>query len=138
MTTFITFNAPGTIGETFAYSINDLGFVTGIYLGINPLYSAYLRAPSGDLTSFNVSGATSTNAVAINNQNDIAGYARLPNQSSLGFFRTSDGTLTTFNVPGAGTAIGQGTFPASINNIGQITGYYTGSNLVHHGFLLIP
>src|SRR6266536_814144 len=48
-------------------------------------------------------------------------------------------TITTFDAPGAGTGPGQGTFPSFspllINPNGAITGYYTDSAFVTHGFL---
>ena len=47
-------------------------------------------------------------------------------------------TFTTFDAPGAGTGPGQGTFAASINPAGAITGYYLDVNGVFHGFLRAP
>src|SRR2546426_2696756 len=47
-------------------------------------------------------------------------------------------TFTTFDAPGAGTGFGQGTFAASINPAGAITGYYLDANGVFHGFLRAP
>src|SRR5207249_4679597 len=47
-------------------------------------------------------------------------------------------TITTFDAPGAGTGAFQGTFPFSpliMNPNGAITGWYTDSALVSHGFL---
>jgi hypothetical protein len=41
------------------------------------------------------------------------------------------GTFITFDAPGAV----QGTFPASINHAGAITGYYNDANSVSHGFV---
>jgi hypothetical protein len=46
------------------------------------------------------------------------------------------GTFITFDAPGAGTGGGQGTFPASINQSGDVTGYYLDANFLQHGFLL--
>jgi hypothetical protein len=45
------------------------------------------------------------------------------------------GIFITFDAPGAGTGFFQGTFPASINPAGAITGNSVDVNLVAHGFL---
>jgi len=55
-----------------------------------------------------------------------------------GFLRAADGKLTTFDVPGGGTGFFQGTYPASNNSAGEITGNYTDTNDVNHGFLRAP
>ena len=43
--------------------------------------------------------------------------------------------IITYDVPGAGTGAWQGTQPMTINPEGAITGSYTDSNNVVHGFL---
>jgi hypothetical protein len=55
-----------------------------------------------------------------------------------GYLRAPDGTITTFDAPGAGTGYFQGTYPANNNPAGAITGNYTDTNDVNHGFLRIP
>lgn len=45
------------------------------------------------------------------------------------------GTFITFDVPGAGTGDRQGTFPASINQAGDIAGSYVDANGVSHSFV---
>jgi hypothetical protein len=54
--------------------------------------------------------------------------------------QSSSSEATTFDAPGAGTAEGSGfgTFPASLNDGGTITGRYTDANNVNHGFLRSP
>jgi hypothetical protein len=52
-----------------------------------------------------------------------------------GFVRRADGDIGTFDAPGAGTGAFQGTFAASINAEGEITGYTVDGNNVSHGFL---
>jgi hypothetical protein len=49
--------------------------------------------------------------------------------------RDKDGTITSFDVLGAGS---NGTFPASINPRGEITGSYSDASNVSHGFLREP
>jgi hypothetical protein len=53
-----------------------------------------------------------------------------------GFLRDKHGGLTTFDAPGAGTGLGQGTVPATINPPGAIVGFYLDASNVYHGFLL--
>jgi hypothetical protein len=45
------------------------------------------------------------------------------------------GAFITLDVPGAGTGFFQGTFPASINQAGDITGNYVDANSVSHSFV---
>ena len=47
-------------------------------------------------------------------------------------------TITTFDAPGVGTSPAQGTNATGINAYGAITGMYTDSNYVWHGFLRAP
>ena len=65
-------------------------------------------------------------------------YLDDPNFVFHGFLRASNGTLTTFDAPGAGTGLGEGTFPSSINPSGAITGIFSDPSVVLHGFLYIP
>jgi hypothetical protein len=51
-----------------------------------------------------------------------------------GFVGTMDGALTTIDFPGGDG----GTYPLSINSLGQIAGSWRDSNLVRHGFLRQP
>ena len=46
--------------------------------------------------------------------------------------------MTTFDVPGGGAGPFQGTYPASINPMGEIAGNYTDANNVNHGFVRAP
>ncbi|HUI61720.1 MAG TPA: hypothetical protein VLX90_15950 [Steroidobacteraceae bacterium] len=57
-----------------------------------------------------------------------------------GFLRSPAGEFITFDAPGAGKTAGSGggTFPESINDAGAITGHYTDSTNVNHGFLRNP
>src|SRR5215472_6759092 len=47
----------------------------------------------------------------------------------------ADAHFVIINVPGAGTGQFQGTSPIAINDEGTVTGSYTDSNFVSHGFL---
>ena len=57
-----------------------------------------------------------------------------------GFVRAADGTITSFDAPGAGTGPGQGLqfFGGGITAAGAITGPYSDSSNIIHGFLRTP
>ena len=55
-------------------------------------------------------------------ESGIASYFLLLELTGPGYAQGS--RVSTFDVPGAGTASGQGTFPAGINLLGVISGYY--------------
>jgi hypothetical protein len=79
-------------------------------------------------------------SVLINNRGEITGYFLDTNNVYRGFVRSPWGNVTTFDAPGANTTPGaySGTFPVSINDEGEITGYYLDANNVNHGFVLLP
>jgi len=60
----------------------------------------------------------------------IVGAAHDANRIYHGFLRSPDGRFTRFDVAGAGTAPGSnaGTLPQSINDLGEIAGYYIDTN----------
>jgi hypothetical protein len=78
---------------------------------------------------------------SINAAGSVTGRYIDSHNVSHGFLRTPAGDeFTAFDVPGAGTTAGsgQGTYPKSINQAGAITGHYTDSNNINHGFLRGP
>src|SRR5258705_1459461 len=78
-----------------------------------------------------------TAALSINDNGEIAGYFGDTMGIVHGFVRHNDGTFTTFEAPGAAKSGNLGTFSESINNGGDVTGYfYAGANAVLRGFLL--
>ena len=77
------------------------------------------------IVTFDVPGATSTEAVSINAGGAITGIWG-DAAGAHGFLRQRDGTITTFDVPGADPAFG--TRPSSINKKDYITGNYATLN----------
>jgi len=99
------------------------------------------------VTTFDAPGAGTgpgqgTRALNIDPSGTIIGFTRDANEvrhAAHGYVRSNQGVITVFDAPGAGTGAGQGTFsafsPLLINPHGAITGYYTDSAFVAHGFL---
>lgn len=150
--TIITFSAPdaGTVSSpacapdcgTLAYAVNDRGVIVGWYTDTNIVPHGFLRAPDGQITSFDAPGAglghgldQGTVATSINDWGAVAGQFQDSSYVFHGFVRYPNGAFTTFDAPGAGTGAFQGTLGESINPAGEIAGYYIDGNNVSHGFL---
>jgi hypothetical protein len=101
----------------------------------------FVRAPNGDITTFDVPGAGTgsgqgTFGVGITPAG-IATGAYLDGSGVFhGFVRDPKGGITTFDAPGGGTGAGQGTMPNCINPAGAIVGQYLDASNAYHGFLL--
>jgi hypothetical protein len=144
---FITFDAPGAGADgpygqgTFAIGLNPWGAIVGSYLDASNVYDGFLRAPNGVFTTIDVTGALATRALNINVAGVIARWYRDASNVHYGFVRTPSGAITTFDAPGAGTGGYQGTMTAnfsSLNDAGAITGNYTDSGGVNHGYVRAP
>jgi hypothetical protein len=101
------------------------------------LLSAHaVAAPT--ITTFDPQGSVFTWASSINTTGAVTGYYNDKGGVGHGFVRAADGTITTFDAPDVGQVknpnLTEGTFPASINDDGTVTGYYTNSR-GSHGFV---
>jgi hypothetical protein len=111
--------------DTFVQGMNDPGNFCG---------SSYSPAQAfvsiaGDVTSFTVPGALTTNAAGINNLNQCAGSYNTGNQSH-GFLRQAGGALKyPVDVPGAFS-----TFLNGINDQGSMVGEADGTSGLHAVF----
>jgi hypothetical protein len=76
----------------------------------------------------------------INQWGVIAGTYLDGNNVYHGFIRRTDGSFRTFEVPGADTTPGSynGTLAQSINDWGEVAGYYADENSLIHGFIFNP
>jgi hypothetical protein len=136
---------------TLSLGINPAGEISGLYIDVNYVFHGYVRTPDGTIIDYDVPGAGTgtfqgTNACwfivcygSINPAGTITGFYVDTNNVFHGYLRNRDGNITTFDAPGAGTVGslggGQGTQPMTINAEGAITGFYTDSKNVVHGFL---
>jgi hypothetical protein len=77
---------------------------------------------------------------SINQSGEIVGTYLDANNVFHGFVRSAKGQFTTFEVPGADTTPGSfnGSVAQSINDFGEIAGYWINTTGVPHGFLRRP
>ncbi len=95
-------------------------------------------------TNFDCPGAGTgalqgTGGISINKAGTITGFCVLSGSGDIahGFVRAAGGAVTVFDAPGAGTAKHEGTFPSSINAGGVITGMFSDTKSVYHGFVRV-
>jgi hypothetical protein len=137
----------GTGSPGSSVPLNQFGAIAGYYIDASNVVHGYLRSPWGEFTTFDVPGegpqgigCYSDCSVGLNDWGAITGYYLDANNVYHGFVRSPEGTVTSFDAPGANTTPDSysGTFPVSINDQGEITGYYLDANNVNHSFLLLP
>ncbi|MGP3914937.1 hypothetical protein [Nonomuraea sp. 10N515B] len=132
---YTTFDPPETGVRLFPAGINNRGQITGEYLGPGN-ESGFLRDRRGKVTKVDLSGATATEVVKINDRGVITGaYSRTvpflsdPNGMAHGFL-LDRGKVTRIDVPGAVQ-----TEAAGINDRRQVVGVFTDAGDTSHGFL---
>ncbi len=151
---FTTFEAPGagiyagqgTFPQFFS-ALTDAGAVTGYYIDISDVYHGFVRAPNGEITTYDVPGAgvnsrQGTQPLSINHEGATTGPYLDTNTVDHGFVRARSGRITTFDVAGAGTGAGtgvgfgfaQGTLPQGNNLEGVVIGIYVDQANASHGF----
>ncbi|MGO8970530.1 MAG: hypothetical protein ACLQDQ_13285 [Myxococcaceae bacterium] len=111
-------------------AINAFGVVTGTFGDADYVSHGFVRAPGGEITTFDVTGAASTGAYSINLGGEIIGTYTDSAGAYHGFLRRSGGEITTFDVKGASS-----TLPSTNNLWGAIVGEYFDASGVFHGFL---
>ena len=114
--------------HTFPAAMNSRGVIVGFTFDDGG--HVFLRKPNGVFMSL-LSGMSAAPA-AINKYNVVAGSVFAGSQVH-GFVVSLTGGMTTFDPPGATS-----TQATSINAGGAITGTYTGSDNIGHGFLREP
>src|SRR5436190_3912813 len=146
--TITTFDAPGAGTDpfqgTYATNIAPSGPIIGFTGDANNVRHGFIRSQDGGFTIFDAPGAGTaafqgTRAYATNPSGTVTGWFNDSTGAIHGYVRSNQGAITVFDAPGAGTGpFPEGTFPWSpliINPNGAITGWYTDSALVSHGFL---
>jgi hypothetical protein len=115
--------------------INEDGEIAGIYSDVSGYDEGFVRFPNGAVTRINLGGSGgSTEVTDLNASGTVIGIYSTTNSAppSQAYFRTKDGVVIPFTVPGSTWV-----YPESINDAGQITGFYLTANGVG-GFIRSP
>ncbi len=148
--TFLTIDPPGSY-NTGPQNINGRGEITGYYEDVIGVLRGFLRHADGTFDVFSVPSASrekgeGTYATSMNDEGEITGYYNAgPYHATHGFLRRKNGTIVTFEPPGSitdaaahqdeeGYLVRPVTVPTSINNNGEVVGYYGDATGVLHGF----
>jgi len=107
---------------------------SGVIASAQQLKIVSFDAPGADTNPGDYNG---TVASSINNRGAVTGFYVDVNNVYHGFVRSRDGRFTTFDAPGADTTPNSynGTAPAAVNDVGEITGNYWDASGYSHGFL---
>ncbi|MGP0068787.1 MAG: PEP-CTERM sorting domain-containing protein [Isosphaeraceae bacterium] len=146
--TYTTVNAPSGPDVVNAQGINNNGLVVGFYVGNDDEDHGFIAhassAMNGSLTGTAVSDPNVPNflfsqILGVNDYGIAVGYYEDTSFSQHGFFyNTNTGQYTFLDDPNAanigGTEITQIT---GINDSGEITGFYVGSDGLAHGFVAL-
>ncbi len=155
ITEFDATGAPTTVANrgTTVTGINDAGQVVGLYTtgsyDTSSTYYGFVRSADGAFTTLTEPDAGSsenangnkqgTAAMAINASGEIAGFYIDSSNNQHGFVLSASGVYTSFDPPGSTSSgknnVVSGTTPLSIDAAGDVTGFYTDTNLVRHGFV---
>ena len=117
-----------TVGFTEGRGINNSRAVCGDYVGSDGNTHGFFLS-GGTFADYNVTGATSSLVLGIDDAADFTG-AFDPGSGIFQGFVSIGGTLTSWNVPGA-----LSTFAYETNNSNQlVVGYYIDSSGILHGY----
>jgi len=148
----IKFDAPGAgTGAnqgTWVRGINAFGLIDGGYKDTQNVFHGFLRTNDGKFIPFDPPGLGTHNGqgpwpeglpAGINIMGAVVSNYTDVNYGTHGYVRAADGKITTFDAPGAGAGVSAsgnwlGTYPQTINDFGEIAGYYIDANDVWHGF----
>jgi hypothetical protein len=138
--TFHTVAPDGSAPYTLVGGINCGGASTGYYADLTGLLYGFLRTKDGTTTVFGASGPEASAGVAafeLNSRAEITGEAVDSRGANHGFLRFKNGKSKIFDAssPDPGTGSFQGTRPTTINDVGEIIGFYIDANNVSHGFI---
>jgi probable HAF family extracellular repeat protein len=128
---------PGGI-STVPYSINDWSQIAGKFQDVSGTVGhGYFQMKNGKSTTYDAPGAPpdSTFFISVNNIDRILG-AWIDSGGVTHNFVLSAGRLHNFDLPESLHATGVSA--QTINDFGEIVGYYTDPQGVQHGFVAIP
>ena len=123
--TYRTLSVPGAL-NTDARSINNAGEIVGLYTDSSGRSHGFHFDRQGVLTTIDVPGSRDTFVYGINNLGTIIG-SFLDSFGNEHGFVDNTGVFTTLDAPGAGGR--RSTIARSVNDLGQIVLYSSGSYL---------
>jgi hypothetical protein len=131
---FIPVTEPGHPGASLtAAAINNHGDVAGFYAGANGSTDAFLRTAGGQFTHLAYPGASATQALGVNDNDEVVGVYTVGSGSHAqthGFTWTPPGGFRTVDDPnGAGATTVNG-----VNDRGELVGFYTDAKGNTDGF----
>ena len=111
--------------------------VTGVFVANSPI-SAFVESPvppswTGTFTSFFDAAGIATFGQGINNNGDVAGYNEVQYLNDYALLFTNGVQFASFQYPGSND-----TYANSVNDYGQIVGYYRDSVNGLHAFIAVP
>jgi hypothetical protein len=139
---FTTFDVPGVgeFGYTHTTGINDTGVIVGSF-NVDSNTFAFARGfvkTGSTFTTIDVPGALATEAIGINNANQIVGRFFNSDRIMHGFVKTG-ATFTIIDVPGALNEPGWGTLTYGINDAGVVVGAFVDPTIHQlRGFIATP
>jgi len=140
---FVTFNPPcdgcgNNQGAGGTANINIEGEAAGFYLDAESNIHSFVRSPGGKITTFDAPNGTGTTIVCfetcLNASGETTGWYS-DTKGTHGFVRYANGNIETFDGPNSIAAPNMSTIGASINDQGDITGYYLGADRVYHSYI---
>jgi len=124
---FYEITIPNTDQGVFPQEINNLGQVVGYFVPGAGGTHGFVWSPSGAVT-IDGPGGSDTFVTGINDAGGLVGHYSL---GSIRAFVLHGAEFDDILIAGAG----QGVFPQTINNLGQVGGYYVADNGRIHGFV---
>ena len=147
---FTSFDPPGSF-NTAPMSINAHDEIAGYYADFNDVLHGFVRRKDGTFTTFeappaSTRGGQGTFPMSINDDGTISGYYSDAAGARRAFVRKTDGTFAMFDPPGSvidnlthtdpeGYVVRPVAAPMSLNQDGEIAGYYGDPIGVVHGFV---
>jgi hypothetical protein len=149
--TFVTFDPPGGF-NTAPEWISDAGEIAGYYEDQLGVLHGFIRHKDGNFTLVDVPGAVAADGkgtfpMSLNENGDVIGhYSAGTHGADRGFIRHKDGIVANLDPPGSVTddaahADAEGyelravTLPLSVNQLGEVAGYFDDSGGFVHGFV---
>ncbi len=138
--TLTTIDPPDAVA-TSAFSVNNSGVIVGAYRDSLNVLHGFRRSPSGTYVTVDFPDAPDSQLTGVNDFGETAGVYDFgglassqcpgPNCGAISFFRRN-GQFTSFEDPAAAPGV---TFAQSVNDRGQIAGFYQDTSGAVFGFL---